>query len=252
MIKSPVVLTTTLLLAAVAFPQTSSDMDCLNILRGVYEHLSLLEDRSRDRGLYLSFTTTTTTSEAQGGRTRVTPFSVYAGAGAKWFISEEMEIYQDKKHSVTIIPQDKLIYVRDYTADPRMGTAVGQFAQLNEKLLSLSTVTACEDFLADANIFKRIRLEQHQEGREAFKTLYVDFEVDPRQKTLRKTVTRYVEGQPLVTMSVHLNELDENFPLDELSQPVIQKVIGSDERILPSYTGYRVLDSRVRPSDQRN
>lgn len=229
--------------AAGFLPAQKNGDDCMAWLRKVYSSMEQNYHPSGDKAFYFSYSVNT---QMKDGSYEMSA-ELFSNNKKSWFISKEVEVYQDNSTTVSILPSRKMIYISDFTGKEKKEAQLKQLSFIQDTLFSLSKVTFCERVKTeDQKEYKKLTLKLSAEGRKLFKVETMDFYVDEKKEQLKEVYVKYASGHTMKEMTVKFNEMKIVAHAEKLEGNLLSQVIDGNGNPKVAYKDYKITDNRSR------
>lgn len=226
------------MLASFALVAQNPD-DCKQMIKRVYQQL---ENQYSTRGegvFYLEYTSKILLPEEKDWV--ITNVKVYSNQAKSYLVSNEVAVYEDQHTSLSIIPSNKIIYLRDFVQDPMKENRLKELAFFQDSMLIHSEVSFCQT-LNNGN--KKIQLNLTKSGKKLFHAESASFTLDLKSNTLKQVEINYLSDYKIREMILVFNEVDDNYHTTLLSAPLMSQIYEPNGNLKEQYRGYRIYDSR--------
>ena len=194
---------------------------------------------------YLNYTVSTTFSEKHGGEEYQTTVKIYANKYKSYFISKEVEVYQDKSYKISILPAKKIIFLAGYPGDEIKETKMKSLSFMQDTLLSLSTVEYCRNVtLKNGEKYKKVKLKINDSGKKLFKASTLEFLIDEKNNQIKQVLLKYVQKHHIAQLKIVFNVVDYDHKSTKLDKKPLAQVFNADGELLVKYKNYKVIDNR--------
>lgn len=229
---------------AILFPKTVPLDPCLQevdaIFKTMYGHLP-----KEDRVAFVSYEVITT-NRPQGPKeqeeSRHSTVRTYAGQQQYRFISDDIEVYQDKDDLFTVIPMRKVIYRANAGIKTNGDERLRQMKQLQDTLFRNSDRVICTK-LTGSGADKLVTLFPAKKWVELTQIASVDYYLNSEKKELQRQVIHYTNLKKLKSVEYIFREIDYDHRLVSLRQPV-KSLFMDGNKLRPAYAGYQLIDVR--------
>jgi hypothetical protein len=158
-----------------------------------------------------------------------------------------MEIYQDEKTAVTVVPAKKVIFLHRQPEDAAKFQVqrLAQMGMLQDTILRYAQVNFCgEKKGANGAVVRQIGLKMNPEGVKRYQIVAIDFEMDDHSDMISRFTIRYDKPHRLRQIHYEFKALDYNYPADKLSKPALAAVMKGEKTLQDRYAGFRLIDNR--------
>lgn len=221
--------------------QSRVDSDCKQLIKKVYRDL---EDRytQPDNGVF-QWGYTTKIKMQEEDSWSVTNVSLFATAEKSFLISEQVEVYEDKRTTVSVIPSNKAIYIHDSTPGIQKKERIRQLTSFQDSLLLYSRVGNCQDMAGNR---KKVELILNDTGKKIFNADKAIFILDIKKSTVVQTEMKYLPSHRMSQMIIVFHEDKKNYNANITDSSALGMVFGANGKLKDQYKGYKIYDSRKR------
>ncbi len=225
----------------------SNNNECMVALKGLYSKLDFKKSQMSDKIFYLNYTINTTLKQSLGGATNRSKAEVIANKSMTCFKSKEMNVYEDKKKSVSIVSSRKLIFINDYIGDKSKSGYLKYFSFMKDSLFYYSSVSFCgEDKIASGEACNRIQIKVNDNKVKMFNVRTIDFYFNKTDSVFKQINIKYNEQNNFSFLEVIFNKLDYNHhDSSELNDPLTE-IFDSNNVLKPFYREYKLIDNRKK------
>lgn len=238
-----------LVLSVGLYSTTASGADknavCEEVLHTFYRGMPVLSEHS---GWLLRYTVTMV--QRDNNETKNVETELLMSANKMAMQSSEMEVYQDEKHLVTVVPGEKTIYLADRPSDQESKNTVQTLAMFRDTLLfSRCAIRECSDVRqSNGTTLKRIVLVLKPEAKATMQKRYpvesIELLIDTRTNTPYRYTTYFTDKYTLKSLAVTFHKVDFHTTLDKLSFRAGEKYLTTNQKLRPAYNSYTVIDVR--------
>ncbi len=218
---------------------------CLDFLISSYKNLSTAFEPT-EQTTYIRYTVTSTMGAAYGSATHTTTAQVYANKDKSYMISSEIEVYQDQQHSVSILPNKKVIYINEFAGSVAKQTITDNMQLVQDTLFKLSRVVACDKLSQPGH--KRIELAPNETGVRLFHIR--SYTVWIREGVVEKIRIRYSEDYKLSELVMRFEAVEPDHSSGILSKDVLTIVWDEHGNLNDQYRDFKVMDSRQKTGQE--
>jgi len=228
--------------------------NCMELVKTTYKKLNERSTLSlnvfyMDYSMSMNVDPNLTERDRSAYSTRV---KLYANSEKSYLISESIEVYQDQHHTLSILKEEKLIYVSEFIGLEAKRSKVSHLGFLQDTLFDLSKVVSCEEvgseWLAQSSDlvkrYKKIRMELNSSGKNLFNTDALTFYIDSENKTIKRVIIEYAESHNMKNLIVTFNEIKYDYSTDKLDAEAISIALSSDNKLRLKYKDYTLVDTR--------
>ena len=219
--------------------------DCLTRLRAIYRKQMASGDPENISHMIYS----TTTTSMMGGK------PVTSDSEVDLLISERrmrmktpvMEVYQDDRIAVTLLPGRRLIYIAD--SDPKK--LAEQRARIQEGLqdtiLSHCRVESCTEAKGDEGaVLTRVVLRPPEQMVGLFGLGTVTVTLNEREERVTRVEADYGPDRPLLRVDMTFRTVEHAYATSEFDGEILERFLDDSGKPRGAYAGFGVQDVRVR------
>ncbi|KAB2859613.1 MAG: hypothetical protein F9K09_01460 [Flavobacteriales bacterium] len=216
--------------------------NCLEQVKRVYKAWEKQVQESTENTVYLKYETEITTG-GEKLETNKLEIEVISNKDNSIFSSPDLKIYQDKKHTVSILKDKKVIVINGVSSDQYKKQKIGQFEVLHDTIFSQLKTIECEMVQIEGKAYKKVVLEANATARNIYKIETIYFLLDLNNNTVKEVKVKYLKNYQLAVM--HIKIIDQNLDYKiKINKEVLSNVLDSNGKLLNKYTGYKLMDNR--------
>lgn len=217
---------------------------CEKALHSFYRGMPPLSEQS---GWLMRYTITMV--QRENNETKNVETELLMNANKMAMQSSEMEVYQDEKHLVTVIPSEKKIYLADRPSDKESKNTAQTLSMFRDTLLfSRCAIRECQDIRENNKSLKRIVLVLKPEFKVTMQKRYpvesIELLIDTRTNTPYRYTTYFTDKYTLTSLTLAFHKVDFQTTTDKLSFRAGEKYLTSNQKLRPAYNSYTVIDVR--------
>lgn len=183
-------------------------------------------------------TVTTSMRDSSAKRRSTSKFAMTLNKKTMKFISDEMEVFQDSIIALTIIPKSKVVYEGE--PNPRIFEArkLQSMAFVRDSLLSSGSITECRE---SGSGTKLVTFVLDEKGARRFGIARIEYWIDGRQATLKRMRVTYTPVYEAASVDYLFSRMEYEKGIGGNARG---NVFAENGRLLPKYSGYRIIDNR--------
>jgi hypothetical protein len=162
------------------------------------------------------------------------------------FVTGEIEVYQDRRQSFTVIPTRGLIYLGDADLPGMRRKRIEMLSMLQDTLFAMCESAECRDVRSGGRALVQVTMKMNARAQRLYHARTVILLIDVREDIIRGMTVRYTADSRIETLEMTVDAFDFIDGSGELNRPVASRFFSNDRRLLPRYTGYRVIDNRSK------
>lgn len=155
--------------------------------------------------------------------------------------SDRMESYHDRTASVTVIPSRRIVYLGDPDPKELKRQRMEGLSSIQDSLLAVCRVEKCGETGGD----RQIVLATVPSAREALKISGITVVLNSERTTAKKITVDYIPRSTVASVEIAFDEINRNFTEKDFSKPMLSMFLDDKGRLLPKYSGYRLIDVRT-------
>jgi hypothetical protein len=232
-----------------AVPTPSGNGDCTKQLRSLFARQANLHKLPEKKVYYLKYSVAVTLNDAKQSQMQQADIEVYANKHQSYFKSKEMEVYQDAKVAVSVLPSRKIFFVnnRPEGMEKYNEQRLSQAAFLQDSIFHLSEVEHCGiQTLTDGSQVHKVTLKLTEKGVSRFHIRSVEFILDKEQQMIKSFTVSYDQTHRLRTLQCVFHALNYDYKTDKLAKPALATVWKDKKAWQASYQNYKLIDNRKK------
>jgi len=175
------------------------------------------------------------------------PIEVFMNREQVRLLSQEISVYQDETDNLTVLPGCQVIFWDDSTLKWERGTRLKTLLMLPEAFFELARVRACREIqFKVGKAGKQVVLALPSEMRKPFPMQTLTFQINPAEQSLHQVLIEYLESHPTERIEISFHEINFDSQTDVLNEPVREAFFNEKQKLLPKYSGFRLIARRSR------
>lgn len=160
-------------------------------------------------------------------------------------ITDEMEVYQDSRQVITVLPTSKALYVHDGDVEGSRELRTKMLGTFQDSLFTSCTVTGCSIRKGDDGREKRrVVLKMGEKVKKIYSISIVTIDIDTRDQAIDQVEYVFVPGSEQEWMKVSVDNLDRDYKKDAFKEPLHSMFFDGRGAVLPKYRSYAFTDNR--------
>lgn len=165
-------------------------------------------------------------------------------------VSSEMEVYQDETSAVTVVPEEKKIYVADRQNNGKTEEMLKMLTMFRDTVLfARCDIRDCKDVRADDGTpLKKFTLVFKPEVKNAlqkrYPILFIELVINTKTNKPYRYTTYFTNTYALKSLSVTFHDVDFRAAIDNVSFRAGEKYLTEKQKLRPAYNSYTVIDVR--------
>lgn len=217
---------------------------CKQELRRYMKEISRVHFPSGNKVYYMSMSVRTEMNPKSGIPDSESKVDIYMNASQLHYVSDALITHQDENDAFAILPQRKMIFWANGGKRPDADANLQAVNQIQDTLVTLSSVTACREMVKDGKSLKVVVLETHRRARESFKIRKIEYVLNAADKKIESVNMYYVPGEDIVLRSITYHEVNLNYSKIKFIRPVYEQVFTGKDQLVAKYKGYQLIDKR--------
>lgn len=189
------------------------------------------------------------TTGAATARTYQSEVKVYVSKHGTYLESKDLELYQDEKALVSVLPGRKMIFIQQPPADRRKWQTdrLRQIGILQDSLFEYAQATDCAlRISADGNKDQHVRIDLTKDGVKHFKIRSIDFVMDEKAGKMKGFTIAYEPRHRLKTLECVFKNIDYSYSGRKMSKPALESVLTREQTLLPRFKDFKLIDNRKK------
>lgn len=216
---------------------------CLGDVEEVYRVWTKQIEENKS-GFYLKYNYEVQVKSSNGINKNAAIMELISHENNSVFQTNNLNVYQDKKHTVTVMDDKKLIIINSYVGDAYKQEKIGQFQLLKDSMFQMLTTQQCDDINFKGSTYKRVLLKANDKAKKAYNIKTIEFLLDEELKRIKKVLINYVDGYKVYAMQMEIITQKLNYQQSSIKKEVLNNVFNSDGRLLKKYSTYQLIDNR--------
>ena len=218
--------------------------DCKAQLKGIYQHIEQRMEQLDKGAFFMHVTQTNTLAKDFGGDTYSTEMRLAYNGKVSHIQSDDIEVYQDAQHAISILHQERTIMVNRSTQEEFRQLILSQSSALFAEVLGDANVANCKTFKSKGQQCQKIALELSPQKQAEMKTRELIYTINLDTKELVKVEANYMPGMSqLASMSVEFHEISYAKTNIALAGEANAQVFARSGNVVPAYEGYKIIDN---------
>lgn len=223
----------------------AGDEECAQLLRTFYHSFPELSNKY---AWVMKYTVSTADWEGNEPQ-RVTTELAMSGKKMK-MVSSEMEVYQDEKSAVTVVPDEKKIYVADRQDNGKTEAMLKTFAMFRDTVLfARCDIRECRDIRgSDGAPLKKFMLVFKSDVKASLQKRYpiasIELVVNTKTNKPYQYTTHFTKDYRLKSLSVTFHDVNFYATMDNVAFRAGEKYLTEQQKLRPAYNSYTVIDVR--------
>nr|WP_295929044.1 hypothetical protein [uncultured Dyadobacter sp.] len=221
---------------------------CFRQLKALFDRQIKLNTTLGNETRYVHYTVLATTGGATP-KTYESEVKVYVNKHGTYLESKDLELYQDEKVLVSVLPGRKMIFIQQPPADRRKWQMerLRQVGILQDSLFEYAQLTDCAlRISADGNKDQHVRIGLSKDGVRHFKIRSIDFVMDEKAAKMKGFTIEYDPQHRLKTLQCVFKDIDYSHSGGKLSKPALASVLTREEVLLPRFKDFKLIDNRKK------
>lgn len=171
---------------------------------------------------------------------------IYAKKGKMIWDSPNYLLLSDEKDAIVVLPKLKTIYLSNGFAKGAPESQATSSLGLQDSLLKYSKVSACKDIIWEGKSIKYVEMQlTGNYNVTKSKIDKVSYWYSLKENRLLKVYVSYDKGAQLNDLEVNYHLMDFRCTKISLKQGVYTKVFSSKGKLLPKYSGYKLINNKT-------
>jgi hypothetical protein len=221
--------------------------NCLTLVRDTYRKINrATTNLAEDQVYYFKATVKTVMRDSAKSQNSESTFEMIAGKRQVRYLTKDMVSFQDEKNAFTIIPSRQVIYWSDSMLKLARAQGLTTQLMLQDTLFTMSTVTKCEDIRYDDQADKVVELALNELAQRSFRLQTLTVYLNTKQQLIKRFLLGFTEKNEMKSMEIICDEINFHYQKTKLDTPAHALVFAENNRLLPKYQGYQVIDARAK------
>lgn len=160
-------------------------------------------------------------------------------------ITDEMEVYQDSRQVITVLPTSKVLYVHDGDVEGSRELRSKMLGAFQDSLFTSCTVMGCSIRKGDdGRETRRVVLKMGEKVKKVYSISTVTIDIDTRDQAIDQVEYVFVPGGEQEWMKVNVDNINRDYKADTFKEPLHSMFFDSKGSVLPKYRSYAFTDNR--------
>lgn len=217
--------------------------NCLEQVKSVYKAWKKQVQESAENTVYLKYEAETLTGDEKTIKNS-SIVEVFSNRNNAVFLSPELQVYQDKKYTVSILLDKKLVVINGYVGDKYKQEKLGQFELLQDTIFNQLTTLECKKVVLDDVEYQRVTLKANSSAAKVYNINTIVFLINLNETGIKEVVINYVKGYRLKVMKTKILKQNLNYTATNFKKVALSNVLDSNGKLLNKYAGYKLMDNR--------
>lgn len=219
--------------------------DCYLQLKAIYKKVNASQAPPEGKIYHFDYTVHTIVRDSSRGKNTSLRSEIYMSNTQVHLVSKEVEIYQDKKNAFSIFPSRKTIYWSNSQLGYDKANHEKRVTMFQDTLFDMSKLVECRT--TEKKGMRRAVLEPNAKAQQLYKLQKIVFDFSLADETISRITLYFTATSKIKVQEIVYNKLTYNYKgKNKLSSPVYSLVFDRSKKLLPGYTGYKVIDSRIK------
>lgn len=204
-------------------------------------------DQNNENTIYLKYQTEITTkAEDDKLTTNKTTIEVISDKEHATFSTKEMSVFQDKKHTVSILPDKQLIIINEYAGDNYKKEKLASFEIFQDSIFSSLITQKFEEVVISGKTYKKAILKANAYAVKTYKMAFMEFLLDESLGVVKEVKINYVNHPQFKSVKINILKQDLTYKNVVLKRKALANVFDSKGELLEKYKSYRLIDNRLK------
>lgn len=223
----------------------ASKSECLQMVRAAYHNVAEVGKNGRITRVRYSVSSTATVM----GKITTTKANIelLVAENRVQMTGGPMEIWQDEKVKITLIPNRRLLYIGD--TDPRRFKQAQSPLALafQDSLIALSQIESCiEKKETNGEVVKQVKLRLPEPLQTQAQLSDINITINPSEEMVQHVQLQYLPSSQIKEMEMTIDSIETNYQTNLFDQTILQKFFDEQGKIRSLYSEYKIIDVRVR------
>lgn len=230
------------LMLSATFLSAQHDACVKDVLR-MYNNLSN-KVKANKNGLYLKYNYEVEVKLGEKIEKNSLVVEVKSDQSNSIFLTKDMSVFQDKKNTVSVFDDKKLVVINRYVGDAYKQDKIDQFQLIQDTIFDYVSTKECKSITSQGKTYKKVLVQCNAEGRKLFKVNTIEFLLNEKENRIRSVKVKYVPGHRFYAMKVEFIDQQLDYQLTHIKREALTNVFTASGKLLSRYEGYQLIDNR--------
>lgn len=203
-------------------------------------------DQNNENTIYLKYQTEIITKDDDKLISNKTTIEVISDKEHATFSTKEMSVFQDKKHTVSILPDKQLIIINEYAGDNYKKEKLTSFEIFQDSIFSSLITQKFEEVVIEGITYKKAILKANAYAVKTYKMASMEFLLDESLGVVKEVKVNYVNHPQFKSVKINILKQDLAYKNLVLKRKALANVFDSKGRLLEKYKSYKLIDNRLK------
>ncbi len=221
---------------------------CMKLIQDSYKAM-YPDTNIQNRAVFIDFTMITNYSSRNNKNINKTENAkVYSNGYKSYYISDIMDVYQDKNTSVAILKDKKTIIINYHIIGQNKKEILPQIPLIHEKIFENVTVTSCNDIKDKNNnvIKKSITLSLNEKLKTKLNINSIEYLYDIKSKNINEVMIDYPKSNNVKNLKIIYHKINMNDKSNVTKKSPLRMVFDKHNNLLSQYKNYQIKDYRKK------
>lgn len=221
----------------------SGNAECLEQVRKLYRRLG--EPPAEGKIYSVSYTVESRTRRSGKVMNTSSKVRLLMSRDRIHMITDEMEVYQDNRQVITVLPTSKALYIHDGDVEGNRELRTKMLGAFQDSLFTSCTVTGCSIRKGDDGREKRrVVLKMGEKVKKHYSISTLTIDIDTKEQSIDQVEYAFVPGSEQEWMKVSVDNFDRDYRTDAFKESLHSMFFDSRGSVLPRYRSYAFIDNR--------
>lgn len=204
-------------------------------------------DQHNENTIYLNYQTEITTkADDDKLTTNKTTIEVISDKEHATFLTKELSVFQDKKHTVSILSDKQLIIINEYAGDNYKKEKLISFEIFQDSIFNSLTTQKFEEVVIEGITYKKAILKANAYAVKTYKMASMEFLLDESLGVVKEVKVNYVNHPQFKSVKINILKQDLTYKNLVLKRKALANVFDSKGELLEKYKNYKLIDNRLK------
>lgn len=204
-------------------------------------------DQNTENTIYLNYQTEIITKDDDDKLiSNKTTIEVISDKEHATFLTKELSVFQDKKHTVSILPDKQLIIINEYAGDNYKKEKLASFEIFQDSIFNLLITQKFEEVVISGKTYKKAILKANAYAVKTYKMVSMEFLLDESLGVVKEVKVNYVNHPQFKSVKINILKQDLTYKNLVLKRKALANVFDSKGELLEKYKSYKLIDNRLK------
>lgn len=194
-------------------------------------------------GEVFNYMYTETLDQIEPQLTFINNVSIFTSLNKYYYYSDMVDVFQDGEDAFMIVHKEKMIFRTNSLAEIADSTRKGRVKELQYRVIREGQILDAKEIELNGKKIFRMVIEPPQDLKNELKTKHVTYWYDLESEYVSRLKVTYLKGYELASRDIRFEKPDYEYH-KKMKKPVFRSVLDKKGRLLPQYSGYRLIEKK--------